>query len=655
MATLNELIVKLTLDASDFSSKKDKVDKGLKDTGNEAEKASIKLKKTGKEGSQGFDSIAKSAIKFLAIIGGTVAIKRFAQEIIDSSAALNRLSENINLSVSTISAWSNAAELSGGSAQGLQGTMEMLSRSQTQLKLTGESSLLPYFSALGISLSDVTGKARPVDDVLLDLSDRFSKLDRTTAFNMAKMMGLDEGTTNVLLKGRTEVELIIKRQKEYAAVTKQQAEASNRLQHELIQSKQNFEAFGRELFTDAIPAIEKVLHFFEKLGDWVRTNKEFLKDFLITTAIGFTALGLASITVNWGLIAAGLRAIVGALAAVNWVAVGVVALAAAIALLWDDYQTFQNGGDSLIDWKKWEPGIKFAIDGLKMIRDYMADIVYVAMAGADAVIKFFKGDFKGAKVAAEAFWKGRQSDYNPANPSTPSKKQSEPLNNNSSSPKEKQQDIQNGNPGSSKESSAIAYFQAQGWTKEQAAGIVANLKRESQLDANAVGDKGQAFGIAQWHKDRQDKFKAKFGKDIKGSSLPDQLAFVQYELTQGDEKNAGKLLRGTTTASGAGAVVSANYERPRDKMGEASKRGQLADQLLQGIPNASNMASASGAMMVASANAPMIPTTNNNKSIENNIGEVKIYTQATDAEGIAKDMNKSLNYLFTAQGNVGLF
>lgn len=637
MATLNELIIKLTLDASDFSSKKDKVDKGLKETGNEADKASAKLKKTGKEGSQGFDAIAKSAIKFLAIIGGTVAIKRFAQEIIDSSAALDRLSENINLSVSTISAWSNAAELSGGSAQGLQGTMEMLSRSQTQLKLTGESSLLPYFSALGISLSDVTGKARPVDDVLLDLSDRFSKLDRTTAFNMAKMMGLDEGTTNVLLKGRTEVELIIKRQKEYAAVTKQQAEASNRLQHELIQSKQNFEAFGRELFTSAIPAIEKVLHFFEKLGDWVRTNKEFLKDFLITTAIGFTALGLASITVNWGLIAAGLRAIVGALAAVNWVAVGVVALAAAIALLWDDYQTFQNGGDSLIDWKKWEPGIKFAIDGLKMIRDYMADIVYVAMAGADAVIKFFKGDFKGAKVAAEAFWKGRQSDYNSANPS--SKKQTPPLSNNSSS---------------SQEASAIAYFQAQGWTKEQAAGIVANLKKESSLNSNAVGDNGQAFGIAQWHKDRQAQFKAKFGKDIKGSSLSDQLAFVQYELTQGDEKNAGNLLRGTTTASDAGAVISANYERPRDKMGEAYKRGQLADQLLQGIPNASNMASASGGMMVASGNAPMIPTTNN-KSIENNIGEVKIYTQATDAEGIAKDMNKSLNYLFTAQGNVGLF
>lgn len=35
----------------------------------------------------------------------------------------------------------------------------------------------------------------------------------------------------------------------------------------------------------------------------------------------------------------------------------ITALVIGLALLWDDYQTWKEGGKSLIDWKEWEPGI----------------------------------------------------------------------------------------------------------------------------------------------------------------------------------------------------------------------------------------------------------------------------------------------------------
>ncbi|STK93527.1 putative lytic transglycosylase, catalytic [Escherichia coli] len=44
----------------------------------------------------------------------------------------------------------------------------------------------------------------------------------------------------------------------------------------------------------------------------------------------------------------------------------ITALAAGIALLWEDYQTWKEGGDSLIDWGKWKPEVDAA---LKMVRD----------------------------------------------------------------------------------------------------------------------------------------------------------------------------------------------------------------------------------------------------------------------------------------------
>jgi len=130
-----------------------------------------------------------------------------------------------------------------------------------------------------------------------------------------------------------------------------------------------------------------------------------------------------------------------------------------------------------------------------------------------------------------------------------------------------------------KRSAAMAFFRKMGWSQAQAAGLVANLMSESGMDPGAVGDNGRAFGIAQWHPDRQANFRRWAGKDIRQSSLQEQLAFVQYELTQGAEQRAGALLLASRNAQDAGSVVSRFYERPLAADAEASKRGALAMQI----------------------------------------------------------------------------
>jgi hypothetical protein len=131
--------------------------------------------------------------------------------------------------------------------------------------------------------------------------------------------------------------------------------------------------------------------------------------------------------------------------------------------------------------------------------------------------------------------------------------------------------------------SAMEFFQGRGWTAEQAAGIVSNLKRESNLDPSAVGDGGKAYGIAQWHPDRQAQFQKVYGKPITESSLGEQLEFVDWEL-KNTEKRAGNKLKNAKTAAEAGSIVSQDYERPADKLGEASKRAELATQLSMAKP-----------------------------------------------------------------------
>lgn len=122
------------------------------------------------------------------------------------------------------------------------------------------------------------------------------------------------------------------------------------------------------------------------------------------------------------------------------------------------------------------------------------------------------------------------------------------------------------------------FFVKRGWTKEQAAGIAANLWKESFGNEGAIGDNGNAYGIAQWHADRQARFKQWAGRDIRGSTLEQQLGFVDYEMRH-DEATAGRMLAATSSPEDAGAAVSRFYERPKDVEGEAAARGNMAAML----------------------------------------------------------------------------
>ncbi|CAB4132112.1 hypothetical protein UFOVP136_43 [uncultured Caudovirales phage] len=122
----------------------------------------------------------------------------------------------------------------------------------------------------------------------------------------------------------------------------------------------------------------------------------------------------------------------------------------------------------------------------------------------------------------------------------------------------------------------ISQLMKKGWSKEQAAGIAANLHEESGYKNDIVGDGGKAYGIGQWHPDRQANFKKVMGKDIRGSSLADQVSFVDWEL-RNTEKGAGNKLANARSAREAGGIVSKYYERPKDVDGNVRRRGGYAE------------------------------------------------------------------------------
>ena len=152
---------------------------------------------------------------------------------------------------------------------------------------------------------------------------------------------------------------------------------------------------------------------------------------------------------------------------------------------------------------------------------------------------------------------------------------------------------------------AVNRFMGMGWTAKQASGIVANLMQESHLNPYEVGDNGAAYGIGQWHLDRQADFKKKFGHDIRESTLEEQEQFMNWEMRSGhdSERKAGQILKAAGSAYEAGAVVSRYDERPKDVLGQMAARGELAGRVyaswqdaegLTGSDSGSGSASSSG-------------------------------------------------------------
>lgn len=107
---------------------------------------------------------------------------------------------------------------------------------------------------------------------------------------------------------------------------------------------------------------------------------------------------------------------------------------------------------------------------------------------------------------------------------------------------------------------AMEFFLDQGWTPEQAAGVVANLQAESYDHIDPAAENSGAYGIAQWRGSRKRDFEREMGMPLKGSGLMDQLKFVQWELNNKETK-AGRLLKQATTAAEAAEIVDKFYER----------------------------------------------------------------------------------------------
>ena len=607
---IDSLVVQLGLDPAQYVKKSKEIEKSSKQT----EKSIKDVTVASRDTTKGFNEAASSAAGFLAVIGGSFALKALITDFATTNSAIARFSQNIGQSATTVSAWGNAAELVGGSASGLQASMQALSATQSNFVLKGETGMIPFFSRMGVALFDAGMKARSADAIYMDLAksmeERIGKgtMSRPQANNYLLQMGMDQGTVNLILGGSKALAEAIKKQKEYNALTAEQAAQAVKLNNSIIELKQNFEAFGRVSIGEAQP----VLDFMNKFADWLNKSDTSTKNLVlgfgalgtVLTTVGASKIGLSLLGRGLGL-GAGAAAAEGAgIAAAGTGAgamVGVVvplAVAAGLAYIASSHDAADTVRKILGMPEKVEPG-KW---GDWITENWMPHREVKALHPGPSRPSFM----------SDSNFMGR---------------------------------MHSGGKTSATKEYMMNYLAERGLPKKDAAAISANLWLESAGKSNQpqIGG-GEGYGLAQWGNKRQADFKAWSGRDIHGSNVDEQLNFVIFELTKGKLKAVGDELKNHPTAYGTSAVVSRYYESPANADANAAQRGALA-KLMLGVPGAS----------ANSAMASSVPTGAGSSSTSTvTIHELKVYSAAHDAPGIAADIRQQLHSQLVFQAGTGL-
>lgn len=328
---------------------------------------SAKSTKQAKSLTQAVGSLAKGFAAFTALVMGSNALDKMIREGARANVELDNLSRNIGMGRNSLQAWGGMAEMAGGSAEGMKGSLAGLSMGITRLTTMGDTSIVPFFNAFGVALLNADGKARNLDSIMLDLSDRFSKMDRVQAYNLAKSMGLDDGTINTLLLGRAEMEKMLEMQRNLYRSGEKEIAVSRELTRSRAYLNQQWDAL-KNMVADALaPHLLRLVKLVSGFADYLMRNENTMKH--VFEGLAFV-LGAVLLPVLWSAV----TALYAFIAPFALAAAAVAALGAAFVLLYDDYKTWAEGGKSLFDWGAFTGYIKtskVSVDSLKSAFVYL--------------------------------------------------------------------------------------------------------------------------------------------------------------------------------------------------------------------------------------------------------------------------------------------
>ena len=360
--------------------------------------------------SLGFKVDEAGARKFDAVVAGitlkaielgvkveaaALSVVAFAAKIASGLDDLYWASQRTGATVEGIKQIGYAVSQVGGSVDGARGSLENLARF-----MRNNPGAEGFLNRLGVQTRDASGNMRDMATIFTGVGQRLSSMPYYRANQYAQMLGLDENTLMAMRRG------IGQFSGEYTAMAKAigyNADVAAVSSNKFMTSLRSFglmagmarDKIGSSLADGLAGSLDRlrrqILENFPKIeGAITGTVKGILWAGEMVGRVIYRLIQLGQGISDWwdslDKQSQQLIELIGALTAAWWMLnramlaspiTWVLGLAAAIALLWEDYQTWKEGGKSLVDWGKWKPEVDAA---LKMVGDLKQTVLDLGKA-----------------------------------------------------------------------------------------------------------------------------------------------------------------------------------------------------------------------------------------------------------------------------------
>ncbi|EPR9320932.1 lytic transglycosylase catalytic [Escherichia coli] len=328
----------------------------------------------------------------LAVEGAALSVVAFTAKIASGLDNLYWASQRTGATVQGIQSIGYAVSQVGGSVDAARSSLESLSRF-----IRNNPGAEGFLNRLGVQTRDASGNMRDMAAIFTGVGQKLSSMPYYRANQYAQMLGIDENTLMAMRRGVGQFSA------QYSEMVKaigfnadQAALSSNRFMTSLKSLGEMAgmarDKIGSNLADGLAGQIDnlrkKIIENFPKIEV---TITKVIKGILwlgeIVGRVAFRIVdGVGDIIEWWGKLDAETKTLIevigGLVVAMRilnstfWMSpIGLITgLIVALGLLWEDYKTWKEGGNSLIDWEKWRPAIDKAKDAITWLRDHLLEL-----------------------------------------------------------------------------------------------------------------------------------------------------------------------------------------------------------------------------------------------------------------------------------------
>ncbi|EHY5972003.1 lytic transglycosylase catalytic [Escherichia coli] len=328
----------------------------------------------------------------LAVEGAALSVVAFTAKIASGLDNLYWASQRTGATVQGIQSIGYAVSQVGGSVDAARSSLESLSRF-----IRNNPGAEGFLNRLGVQTRDASGNMRDMAAIFTGVGQKLSSMPYYRANQYAQMLGIDENTLMAMRRGVGQFSA------QYSEMVKaigfnadQAALSSNRFMTSLKSLGEMAgmarDKIGSNLADGLAGQIDnlrkKIIENFPKIEV---TITKVIKGILwlgeIVGRVAFRIVdGVGDIIEWWGKLDAETKTLIevigGLVVAMRilnstfWMSpIGLITgLIVALGLLWEDYKTWKEGGNSLIEWEKWQPAIDKAKDAITWLRDHLLEL-----------------------------------------------------------------------------------------------------------------------------------------------------------------------------------------------------------------------------------------------------------------------------------------